>query len=409
MFIVVESARLAMQSIIARPGRSLLTSLGIVIGVASVIAMVSVIQGMSYAILKNFDGLGTNVLTIQSDTPFDQQLEGRNNRLTLTDYMLIKRRFQGVGAIIPAFPPFGPFGTSVRGNGRTSQTRVLAVTSGYKDALHVYPDSGRFIGDADNYSARKICVIGERLRENLHLAKNPIGQFIDVGGASFEIVGVMETRGDVFGISQDDYLLMPFSVGTRVMTDANRQDITILVDVADAERTPELQARITGAMREAHKIGRGQDDDFRVQTPEQLTRSVTQVTDIIMVVLGGVVGISLLVGGIGIMNIMLVAVTERTREIGICKALGAPRHAILLQFMLEAAILSVLGGLVGVGVGWAISWLASLLLPALPEPVVPLWAILLSLGFTGGIGLLFGVAPAARAADLDPIEALRFE
>ena len=409
MYTLLSCFQAAIDSIRGRLMRNLLTALGIVISVASVIAVVSIVQGMSHAVLASFEGLGSSVLTIQSDTPFEAQLQGRQNRLTLNDYFFVKRKFQDAGSIIPSFAPFGPFGTLVNVGGRSTQTRLLAVTAGYQDVLHVYPSLGRFIGGSDNTSARKVCVIGEQLRKNLKLPDNPVGTFITVGGFSFEVVGLMETRGDVFGISQDDYMVIPFSAGQRVMSDARAQDVTILIDVADRSRIPSLSKDIAEALRRRHKLPKGQDDDFRVQTAQQLTASITRVTDLITLMLGGVVSISLLVGGIGIMNMMLVAVTERTREIGVCKALGARREVILLQFLLEAGIISGMGGLVGIVGGWLLSWIVALVVPSLPSPVVPLWAVTTALAFSTTVGLVFGVAPAAKAADLDPIEALRFE
>jgi putative ABC transport system permease protein len=409
MGMVLQCLLLALDSIRTRPLRSVITSLGIVVSVASVIAVVSIIQGLSYSVIRNFEGLGTNVLTIQSSTPFREQLLGQSNRLQMKDYLLIKAKFGDIGRIVPSFAPFGQFGARISSGAETNQTRMLAATATYKDTIRVFPRIGRFVTDSDNRSARQVCVIGEQVRKNLKLAANPIGQFVEVGGFSLKIVGIMETRGDLLGISQDDYMVVPFAIGQRIMPNESLQDITILIDVTDLSRLGELQRRIEGTLRQAHALSPGEDDDFRVQTAQQLTRSVSSVTDSITYVLGGVVGISLLVGGIGIMNIMLVSVTERTREIGICKALGAPRHVILLQFLLEAVVLSLMGGVIGVFAGWIIGLLGTLFIPGLPPPMIPGWSIGLSLAFSTMVGLLFGVVPAAKASDLDPLAALRYE
>jgi len=400
---------LALESIRARAWRSVITSLGIVVSVASIIAVVSIIQGLAYSITGSFEDLGTNVLTVQSETSFRERQIGEVNRLTMDDYLLIKRNFGNSNRIIPSFSPFGQFGTQVSSNGEESQTRAIAVTSSYKDAVQVFPALGRFVTDSDNASARKVCVIGERVRKNLKLPENPIGQFIDMSGVTLKVVGVMEERGDILGISQDDYIVVPFTVGQRLLPDEGLQDIIILINLGSLASLENVKTGIEELLRNAHDITQDDDDDFRVQTPEQLTNSISTVTNSITLVLGGVVGISLVVSGIGIMNIMLVSVSERTREIGICKALGAQRHLILLQFLFEAVILSFLGGVVGVFLGWMIGLLAMLFIPGLPEPVIPVWAISLSLIFSSLIGLIFGVAPAANASDLDPIAALRYE
>jgi putative ABC transport system permease protein len=407
--LIAQCLLLAVESIRARLMRSVITSLGIIVSVAAVIAVVSMIQGLAYSVVRNFEGLGTNVLTIQSSTPFREQLLGKSNRLTMQDYLLVKKKFGDFGRIVPSFAPFGQFGATISSGGEENQTRVLAVTATYNDTIRVYPSLGRFITDSDNRSARPVCVIGERVRTNLDLPANPIGRFIEVGGASLKVVGVMEERGDLLGMSQDDFIVVPFAIGQRIMPNTNLQDITILIDVADISRLDELRDRISATLREAHSLRGDQDDDFRVQTAQQLTQSVSSVTDTITYVLGGVIGISLLVGGIGIMNIMLVSVTERTREIGICKALGARRQTILLQFLLEAVILSLLGGLIGVVLGWLIGLGGTLFIPGLPPPRIPAWAVSLALFFSSAVGLIFGVIPAAKASDLDPIEALRYE
>ncbi|GEA02590.1 ABC transporter permease [Alteromonas sp. KUL17] len=399
----------AVNSINTRASRSLITALGIVVSVASIITVVSIIQGMSYSIMRNFEGLGANVLTVQSDTPFEQRLLGELNRLTMEDYLSIKRNFGFSGQIIPSFSPFGQFGAMISSGGQESQTRVIAVTSSYKDAIEVYPDKGRFITNSDNASARKVAIIGERVRKNLKLPANPIGEFIDVGGTTLKVVGVMEERGDILGLSQDDYIVVPFTIGQRMLADEGLQDITVLINLENIANTRSVQLGIEELLRESRGLREDEDDDFMVQTAQQLTRSISSVTDTITVVLGGIVGISLIVSGIGIMNTMLMSVTERTREIGICKALGFQRHVILLQFLIEAVIVSFLGGLIGLFVGWLLGYLAVLFIPGLPAPIIPNWAVALALFFSSFIGLLFGVVPAAKASDLDPITALRYE
>jgi putative ABC transport system permease protein len=404
-----QCCKQAVNSIQVRASRSVITSLGIVVSVASIVSVISIIQGMSYSIIRNFEGLGANVLTVQSSTPFDRRLLGELNRLTMEDYLSIKRKFSYAGQVIPSFSPFGQFGALISSRGQQSQTRVIAVTASYKDAIEVYPSLGRFISDTDNETSRKVCIIGERVRKNLKLPKDPIGAYIDVSGTSLLVVGLMEERGDILGLSQDDYLVIPFTIGQRMLANETQQDISILINLQDISLARTLQVEIEGLLRETHELRAQQDDDFIVQTAQQLTRSISRVTDAVTVVLASMVGISLIVSGIGIMNTMLMSVTERTREIGICKALGFPRSVILIQFLIEAMLVSFMGGAVGLFLGWILGFLVMLFIPGLPAPVIPGWSVALALIFSTGIGLLFGVAPAAKASDLDPITALRYE
>jgi len=404
---LAEASRAALEGIAANRTRSLLTITGIVIGVAAVIAIVSIVQGLSAAVTQGFRALGSNTLTIRSDTPFEQQLQGRVNRLTLGDYQRLGREIGSRGELTPSFSPFGVFGTTVRAKGRAAFTRVTAVSPNYAEVFQVFPARGRFFTTGDDRSRRKVVVIGERLRENLGLPANPIGHFVTVSGEWFRIVGVAEPRGDTLGFNQDDFLLMPFGTGEAIAGSNVNQDIGITVNLADADDIEAVQDRAEQILRRSHGLKPGAEDDFKVQTAKQLTKSFQSIANVVTMGAAGMVGISVIVGGIGIMNMMLVSVTERTREIGICKALGAQRHQILLQFLLESVFLSLFGGLLGVASGFVLAAAVTILLPAMPPTVVPLWTVVSSIAFATLIGVVFGVLPAANASNLSPMEALR--
>ncbi|MDB5748064.1 MAG: multidrug transporter substrate-binding protein [Massilia sp.] len=409
MFSIIESFRSALQSIRAHSLRSFLTSLGIIIGVASVIAVVSIIQGLSASISAEFKGLGANSLTVFADTPFDEQMQGKRNVLTMNDFDKIVSHIDDISNVSPTFGPFGDFGTTVRHAGQSTFTRVTAVTAAYQEASQSFPQYGRFISASDDRSRRKVCVIGPKVRDKLQLPENPVGKFIEVGGEWFKIIGMNEVQGETLGFSKDDYVLIPFMVGSAIAGNDTRLDINITFTVDDIEQLEAVQGRLTGLLRTAHKLKPGQRNDFKVQTAAQLGETFENIIGMMTMVLGGIVSVSLLVGGIGIMNIMLVSVTERTREIGICKALGAQRHHILLQFLIEATTLSLLGGLVGLALGYGLGFGAAKMIPNFPDAIVPWWAIVMAIGFSSVVGIVFGIMPAAKAANLHPIDALRYE
>ncbi len=409
MFSIIESFRSAFQSIRAHSFRSFLTSLGIIIGVASVIAVVSMVQGLSASIGSQFKNMGASGIAVRAHTTFEEALQGKNNVLGMNDYESIIEHIDGISHVSPDFGPFGDFGTTVRHTGQSSFTSVRAAMPAYEKANQVFPAQGRFISASDNASRRRVCVIGSKVHEDLKLPANPLGKFIEIGGEWFKVIGVTETRGEAFGMSKDNYILIPFSVGRAIAGNDTKLDVSIRFAVDEIDQLEAVQGRLTGMLRKAHKLKPGQPNDFKVETSQELTENFETIIAMMTMVLGGVVSVSLLVGGIGIMNIMLVSVTERTREIGICKALGAQRHHILLQFLIEATTLSLLGGLIGLGLGYALGFGASSLIPDFPAAVVPWWAVLMAFGFSSVVGIVFGIMPAAKAANLNPIDALRYE
>jgi putative ABC transport system permease protein len=406
MYLLMEGIRSALASVRAHRLRSFLTSLGIVVGVASVITIISLIQGMSVNISRQFEGLGGNGLVVRAHQEYKDILRGKINYLRFEDIDQVAGHVDGIREMCPVFYPGS---TEVRHAGRSGYARVTASTPAYQDVQQRYVVLGRFISASDEANARRVAVIGEKLIETLHLKENPVGQFIQFSKEWFKIIGVIEKRGEIFGMSQDDLVIIPFKTGRSIIGNDRQPQIEIHISMTNIERSDAMKRQISAVIRKSHRLGQGQADDFEVQSADQLAKTFDKLSNMVTLVMSGIVGIALLVGGIGIMNIMLVSVTERTREIGICKALGARNKDILLQFLVEAVLLSAMGGLIGVALGYAMGAGLAKLLPDFPDAFVPLWAIVASLLFSSGIGIVFGVVPASNAAKLDPIEALRYE
>ena len=406
MILLRESLRFALASILAHRLRSFLTALGIIIGVASVITVISLIQGLSKSVSDQFTGLGGTSVTIRAHNDMKDQMRGKINYLRLEDVEQIRLRGEGIRYVSPVFSPGF---SEVRYMGTTTTARVLATSPSYQDVNQRYTRLGRFLSEPDDARARRVAVIGEDLIAELHLPADPLGKFIFYGGEWLKIVGVQEKQGAVFGMSQDNQLIIPFSTGRSILGNNRQPNLSITVAVNELADLDGTIRQLSGVMRAAHRLKPGQPDDFEIQSAEQLAQSFEKISTMVTLVMGGVVGIALLVGGIGIMNIMLVSVKERTREIGICKAIGARSRDILLQFLIEAVTLSLLGGLIGLVIGYGLGMAIAAMIPDFPPAVVPWWAVALSVLFSGSVGVVFGVVPASQAARLDPIDALRYE
>jgi len=408
MYMLIESFRSAFKALRAHALRSFLTMLGIIIGVMAVIAVVSLIQGFSNSITGIFSGMGANSLTIHSYLPRKDRLAGKTAKVTTDDLLAIQHDVNGISGISPILF-LGRFGSTVKYRNQSINSIIRGTTPSYALNNGQYPDSGRFITPDDDLHHHHVAVVGVSVIKKLHMPGDPIGQYIQMFNQWFKVVGVLHPLGQILGFDQDTRVLIPYGTARSLLGASIVPDIVIQLNVNNMNEMDAVTARIRQVLRRRHNLKPGQDDDFKIQTPEQLLGTITSILNSITIILGGIVAISLLVGGIGIMNIMLVSVTERTREIGIYKSLGARRSDILLQFLIEAVVLALIGGVIGLLLGYGIGMLVAHLVPAFRGSFVPWWAVVLAFGFSGGVGVIFGIAPAAKAAALDPIEALRYE
>lgn len=395
-----EYIRLALTALRTNKTRSLLTMLGIIIGVASVILLVSIGTGLQRWVTEQFSSMGANTIMVMAgDVDVTQGPRGAMmsaSKFELSDVADIQRGSDNVKQVSPMVQGFGSFSYE----GKTSSTEVWGLWENYFDIAKFEPQYGRIITQNDVERSRRVIVLGNKpARDLFGEGANPVGKTLTLNDVQFEIVGVLESKGGGGAMgSADDFTAIPITTAMRQF-DRNRP-FMLFVEAVDSDH-------VTQAKEDTEKIllRRLKDDEFTVLESTQLLATITQFLSIITAALGGIAGISLLVGGIGIMNIMLVSVTERTREIGLRKAVGATPRDIMMQFLIESVILSLFGGAIGIGLGA----LGSLGINQFISTSVTLWSVFLAFGFSVGVGIIFGVAPAIRASRLDPIEALRYE
>lgn len=395
---MIETINSAIIAILANRMRSFLTVLGIVIGVMSVILLISLITGLKTYITGQIQGLGSNLLFVIPGRIGGARSPGgvQANRLVLSDATNLRARLSGEAEVSAAIQRNS---TLKFGNKNDKGVAVFGVESNYpKIVLAIKLTEGRFFKESEAQSARKVAVVGKTVKENLFGQGKAIGQIIDVGGLKYTVIGALGPRGSIFGIDADNAIYLPFLSAQKQFGIQNLN--TIYISATRAEDVKDVQSKATNIMKK-----RLSEDEFSVNSQEQALSTISQITSVLTAALGGIAAISLLVGGIGIMNIMLVSVTERTREIGLRKAVGARPRDIRNQFLIEAVTLSGLGGIIGIILGYAIS----LIIGQFFTTTVPFWSVALSFGFSMLVGVVFGVAPAIRAAKLDPITALRYE
>jgi putative ABC transport system permease protein len=406
MISLVQTLKLAMQALVRNRSRSLLTMLGVVIGVAAVIVTVALGTGAKSSVANQINSLGSNLIIVipgSTQTSGARTGNGGASTLTVSDGLAIAK-LSGVSAVSP--------GVNVRGQlvsgGQNWQTQVTGVAPTYTVVRSWDVSSGRFFTQSETDAASKVVVLGQTVvRQLFPDGSDPIGRTIEIRNVPFTVIGTLTAKGQSGGgQDQDDTALIPYTSALERLTGGTTIG-SLMVSASDPSHIDSVQTQITGLLEQRHGIAGGQPDDFQVRNLADIAQAASATASILGLLLAAVAAVSLIVGGIGIMNIMLVSVTERTREIGLRVALGARGAAILRQFLIEAVVLSTGGGAIGVVLGvagaaaivWLAHWPAS----------VPLVSVVLALAFSAAVGVFFGYWPARKAAALDPIRALRFE
>lgn len=402
-----ELLKVSVRALFANKLRSALTMLGIIIGVSAVIVMVAIGNGASESVTARVQGLGSNLLIIspgQSNSGGVRGGSGSARTLTIQDIPKVEAAGTAVKAVAPVVTSNAQI---VYGSGNTS-TRVTGTTSTYAEIRNVQVAEGRFLTTEDERKSVRVVVVGPTVAESLLGNSNDsiIGKNIKINNIPFKVVGVTVSQGSSGSSNNDDVVYIPVTTAQSRFT-GSKYVSQIYVEAASADLMTQAQDQVTLALQSAHKLSPDKANDFTVTNQTEIMDTMQSISQSMTLLLAGIAAISLLVGGIGVMNIMLVSVTERTREIGIRKAIGASDKDILLQFLIEAVVLSLIGGVIGILLGWGGSLIVTKLFQTASSVSIP--SVIMAFAFSALIGIVFGVVPAKKAAAMDPIEALRYE
>lgn len=395
----------ALVQIWANKARSMLTTLGIIIAVTSTIVVVSFVQGFGNYVTDMLRGFGTNMIFVLPYIPggMHGNMLGRVD-MDIEDVRAVTAQCDKIRRITPMIFTSA---TIEYGREKLDNVEMQGASEQFQTIRNFFVDEGRFFNPIDVEFGAQVCTIGRDTLKQLEADQRIIGDYVFLNGVRFEVIGLMEHKGDMMGNTQDECILIPYTTAIK-MQPFMRTFMPFVVEAVSEADVPEASLQITRVLRTCHNLKPDQPNDFLILRQDEFLRDFERIQMIATSVLAGIVGISLIVGGIGIMNVMLVSVTERTREIGLRKAVGARRRDILAQFLTEAMVLATIGGLAGIAFGLAICGVASLH-PQMVDITVPAWVIVLAISFSAAVGVLFGIIPAFKAAILPPIDALRHE
>lgn len=403
---VWESFKIALDALKTHRLRAILATLGIVIGITMVVGIASIIDGLNKAFYASISALGSDTLFIQK-FPWgggEEWWKYRNRKnITMKEAEAIKKHATLVKAVAPSMYTM----RQVKyGNQGLDDVIIIGTNHEYRETFDALPEVGRFLSEADVQHRRNVCVIGHEVAEKLFENVTPLGRWIKIGSHKFKVIGTLEEKGKLLGlVSLDDRVMLPWGIFEKHF--GSRRDVSISVKVVDSERMGEARDELRGVLRRVRRVPPDEEDDFSINEQSVFTSMYQSLTGGLWAAAIGIAAISLIVGGIGIMNILLVSVTERTREIGIRKAIGARRRDILWQFLIESLTITAVGGAIGFGLGLGLGKLVSAV-TLLPSSLA-LWMVYIGIGFVTAVGLLFGIYPASKAARLNPIDALSYE